>query len=47
MRAGDITVGHAYQISRLADRNVGPKKLLGMFVLVVLGIAAVGGCRRR
>ena len=30
VRAGDITVDHAYQISRLADRNVGPKKLTSL-----------------
>ena len=30
VRAGDITVEHAYQISRLADRNVGAKKLISL-----------------
>ena len=30
VRAGDITVDHAYQISRLADRNVGAKKLISL-----------------
>ncbi len=30
VRAGDITVDHAYQISRLADRNVGPHKLTSL-----------------